>query len=90
MDENLYGNIMQIAVVIPDEQAAEIDRLVPGQYRSRAEVVRVALDELLRTLRRQRIDDQYLAALDAINVGERPPALQAGDPEPAGWVDIPW
>ena len=81
---------MQIAVVIPDMQAHEIDQLVPGTYRSRAEVVRVALDELLRTHRRQVIDDQYLAALNAAGSNDYEGALRAGDPEPAAWVDIPW
>ena len=81
---------MQIAVVIPDEQADEIDQLVPGVYRSRAEVVRVALDELLRTHRRKVIDDQYLAALEAAGRNDQSGGLQAGDAEPAGWADIPW
>ncbi len=63
---------------------------VPGSYRSRAEVVRVALDEFIRNHRRQVIDDEYLAALDAAGIGESPGGLKAGDPEPAGWADIPW
>jgi len=91
MDDILYGIPMQIAVVIPDEQAAEIDKLVPASYRSRAEVVRVALDDLLRAHRRQLIDDQYIAALDTAGGQDRPAfALKAGDPEPATWGDIPW
>ena len=81
---------MQIAVVIPDQQVQEIDQLVPGRYRSRAEVVRVALDDLLRTHRRSLIDDQYIAALEAAGVADEAGALRPGDAEPLGWTDIPW
>ena len=81
---------MQIAVVIPDQQVEEIDQLVPGRYRSRAEVVRVALDDLLRTHRRSLIDDQYIAALEAAGVADEAGALRSGDAEPPGWNDIPW
>lgn len=81
---------MQIAVVVPDDQVDEIDQLVPSRYRSRAEVVRVALDALLRTHRRQVIDDQYLAALDAVGLDDKSGGLRSGDAEPAAWVDIPW
>lgn len=81
---------MQIAVMIPDEQVDEIDSLVPKMYRSRAEVVRVALDELLRVHRRQLIDDQYIAALEAAGGNDSQGALRVGDPEPVPWSDIPW
>ncbi len=81
---------MQIAVVIPDEVVGEIDKLVPSTYRSRAEVVRVALDDLLRDHRRQKIDERYLAALEAAGSGDAPGALTAGDREPAAWAGIPW
>ena len=88
--ETLYDEAMQIAVVIPDQQVEEIDQLVPGRYRSRAEVVRVALDDLLRTHRRSLIDDQYIAALEAAGVADEAGALRSGDAEPPGWNDIPW
>ncbi|MBI4883657.1 MAG: ribbon-helix-helix protein, CopG family [Actinobacteria bacterium] len=83
---------MQITITIPDEDVDEIDKLVPHSYRSRAEVVRVALADLLRARRRRLIDDQYLAALDADGVGggEAPAALRAGDLEPSSWAQIPW
>lgn len=81
---------MQIAITVPDEQVDEIDELVPSQFRSRAEVVRVAIDELLRSLRRLRIDEQYLAALDTADDLADTPHLSAGDSEPAAWNDIPW
>ncbi len=90
-NRRLYDAVMQIAITIPDEQVDEIDQLVPSQFRSRAEVVRVAIDDLLKTLRRQRLDAAYLVALDDADAAD--PAsgrLQAGDSEPAGWAEIPW
>ena len=89
-DGVLYDWIMQIAITVPDEQVDEIDNLVPALYRSRAEVVRVALDDLLRAHRRRVIDDQYLAALEAAGTEVAAGSLRAGDPEPAAWADIPW
>ena len=96
---------MQIAVTISDEKVDEIDGLVPSLFRSRAEVVRVAVDELLRSHRRRVVDAQYRAGLDAAandpgpsdpgpsDPGPSDPGprtLGAGDPEPLGWADIPW
>ena len=76
--------------MIPNEQVDEMDKLVPNRYRSRAEVVRVALDELLRVHRRQLIDDQYIAALEAAGGNDDQGALRTGDAEPTAWGDIPW
>ena len=90
LDELLYGESMQITVVIPDEQMDVIDKLVPSNYRSRAEVVRVALDDLLRAHRRQVIDDQYIAALEAAGGDDSVGGLRKGDVEPAAWTDVPW
>ena len=86
---------MQIAVTISDEKVDEIDGLVPSLFRSRAEVVRVAVDELLRAHRRRVVDAQYRAGLDAAandpgSSDPGPRTLGAGDPEPLGWADIPW
>lgn len=82
---------MQIAIVVPDEQVDEIDALVPGSYRSRAEVVRVALDEFLRAHRRREIDDAYLGGLER-SVAADPPVRRVGPglKPPASWADIPW
>lgn len=86
---------MQIAVIITDEKVDEIDDLVPSLFRSRAEVVRVAVDEFLRAHRRRVIDAQYLSGLEA-GSGDSGPgdpgpgAVGAGDREPPGWADIPW
>ena len=91
---------MQIAVTISDEKVDEIDGLVPSLFRSRAEVVRVAVDDLLRSHRRRVVDAQYRAGLEAAandpgpsDPGPNDPGprtLAAGDPEPLGWADIPW
>jgi len=83
---------MQIAIVVPDEQVDEIDRLVPSVYRSRADAVRVAIDAMLRARRKEAIDRQYLDALDAAssNSVDDSPRLGVGDAEPESWKDIPW
>lgn len=82
---------MQIAVVVPDDQVDAIDRLIPDEFRSRGEVVRVALADLLATRDRRRIDQQYIDGLEAsADVADLPHRLSAGDPEPAAWNDIPW
>jgi metal-responsive CopG/Arc/MetJ family transcriptional regulator len=82
---------MQIAVTIPDDQVEELDRLIPSQFRSRAEIVRVALDDLLAAHRRRLIDQQYLEALDDASNDQAPPLqLRTGDVEPSAWDSIPW
>jgi len=48
------------------------------------------IEELLRSLRRLRTDEQYLAALDAAYNLTDAPHLRAGDSEPAAWTEIPW
>ena len=52
--------------------------------------MQIDIDELLRSLRRLRIDEQYLAALDTADTLADAPHLSAGDSEPAAWNDIPW
>jgi Arc/MetJ-type ribon-helix-helix transcriptional regulator len=81
---------MQIAVTVPDDQVDEMDRLIPSVFRSRAEVVRVALDDLLAAHRRQLIDEQYSHALGAVPEHAVPHRLEAGDPEPGAWASVPW
>jgi len=52
---------MQIAVRIPDQMIIEIDGLVDdGDYESRAELVRVALEGFLDADRRRRIGQQIV------------------------------
>ncbi len=71
----------------------ELDELVPLIYRSRAEAVRDAIDQLLRSQRRQAVDRQYVNALadaDADADADDGLALLPGDVEPASWKDIPW
>jgi Arc/MetJ-type ribon-helix-helix transcriptional regulator len=80
---------MQIAVTVPDGQVTEMDRLIPSMFRSRAEIVRIALDDLLALHRRQLIDEQYIEAL-AVPEDPAPHRLRAGDPEPGAWAAIPW
>lgn len=52
--------------------------------------MQIDIDELLRSLRRLRIDEQYLAALDTGDTLADAPHLSAGDSEPAAWTRIPW
>jgi Arc/MetJ-type ribon-helix-helix transcriptional regulator len=49
---------MQIAVTIDDAEVAALDQLVPGRYRSRAEVVRVAVAQFLTRHRSELIGEQ--------------------------------
>lgn len=57
---------MQIAVMLPDDQVHELDRLVPGTFRSRAEAVRVAVDRLLRERRAEALDAAYARGYEAV------------------------
>ena len=50
------GKTTQVAFQIDDESLAEIDALVTGQYRSRAEVIRVAVHDWLARRRAEQVD----------------------------------
>ncbi len=91
---HLYDSVMQIAVVLPDEQVDELDRLVPGEFSSRAEAVRTAVAMWLAEHRALAVDQRYDAAYS-----ERPaPAddvgsgrLRKGHEPPGGvWADLDW
>ncbi len=85
---------MQIAIVIPDEQVDELDRLVPEQFSSRAEVVRTAVEAWLAERRTTAIDRRYQAAYDGspsdvddIDSGR----MGKGEPlSPGIWDDLDW
>ena len=53
---------MQIAVVLPDEMVDDLDRLVPIQFRSRAEAVRHAVQRLLAAEHEAAVDRRYVEA----------------------------
>lgn len=85
---------MQIAVVLEDEQVDELDRLVPGYFSSRAEVVRTAVAAWLDARRSAELDQRYVAAYD-----EKPPQLDDIDsgrvgrseaPASGTWDDLDW
>lgn len=85
---------MQIAVVLEDDQVDELDRLVPSDFSSRAEVVRTAVAAWLDARRSAALDERYVAAYD-----ERPQQLdeidsgRVGRPEVPGsgtWDDLDW
>lgn len=91
---DLYDGLMQIAVVLPDEQVDELDRLVPGQFASRAEAVRVAVAAMLVARRAAAIDQRYEAAY-----AEKPPQVdnldsgrvRKGQTSTLGvWDDLDW
>ena len=93
LDETLYYLVMQIAVVIPDEMVEQLDRLVPGRFRSRAEAVRHALDDWLAAERIRQLDNRYADAYahapqseDQIDSAR----LTAGRALPNGWEDLTW
>ena len=89
-----YVLVMQIAVVLPDDQVDGLDRLVPGEFASRAEAVRAAVAALLAERRIAAIDQRYEAGyakhpqqLDDIDSGR----LRVGQEPPGGvWDDLDW
>lgn len=83
---------MQIAVVVPDEIVDDLDQLVPSRFRSRAEVVRHALDFWLAHERSAAIDRAYRAAYDQSpqSVDEVDAARVDRAGSPSGWEDLEW
>jgi len=82
---------MQIAITLPDEDVDEIDRFVPSPFRSRAEVVRVAVADWITARRVSEIDARYRRAYaevpqehDDID-GGRVRRLQ-----PHAWDELDW
>lgn len=67
----------QIAFQLDDESLRRIDELAAAESRSRAEVLRAAVHDLLTRRREEAIDAQLAAGYAA-----RPP-----DPEQAAWAD---
>lgn len=72
------GKSIQIAFMLPAALVDEIDELVPGEYRSRADALRHAVAALLEQRRRASIDAALERGYDA--------APQAA-PE-AQWADL--
>ena len=59
----------QISVRVPDETAAEVNRLVDsGRFVSRSEVLRAGLDQLLAEEREREIEEAYRRASSAVPV----------------------
>lgn len=84
---------MQIAITIPDDQVDDLDRLVPDEFNSRSEAVRVAVAEWLAERRAKAIDEQMVAgytafpqSVDGIDSGAAGP----DGPEPPGWENLEW
>jgi len=89
----MYDDLMQIAVVVPDEIVEELDRFVPDRFRSRAEAVRHALDEWLAAERTREVDRRYAHAYarapqsdDNIDAAR----VRSGRSLPQGWADLEW
>ena len=89
----MYDPLIQIAVVVPDEIVAELDRFVPLRFRSRAEAVRHALDEWLAAQRTIEVDRRYADAYalspqsdDNIDAAR----VRSGRSLPQGWADLEW
>jgi len=79
---------MQIAVTMDDEQVAALDRLVPGRFRSRAEIVRVAVGEYLIRHRSEMIDEQYERAYTELPTTQE--ELDWADHGGHTWDDLEW
>ena len=81
---------MQIAVVLPDEMVDDLDRLVPIQFRSRAEAVRHAVQRLLAAEHEAAVDRRYVEAYKI-----SPPGIDEIDAAraraiPKGWEELAW
>lgn len=72
------GQSIQVAFMLPAELLHEVDELVPGEYRSRADVLRHAVAALMEHRRQTGID----AALERGYA-----AVPGGEPE-AAWADL--
>jgi Arc/MetJ-type ribon-helix-helix transcriptional regulator len=83
---------MQIAVVLADELVEELDRLVPGRFRSRAEVVRYAVQQWLTSEHAAAIDRRYIEAYDAApqSVDDIDSHRVQRASVPHGWADLEW
>lgn len=82
---------MQIAISLPDEQVDDLDALVPGEFRSRAEVVRHAVNAWFATRRRQEIDVAYRTAYaEAPQADDEIDAGRATGRAPTAWQDLDW
>lgn len=85
---------MQIAVVLQDEQVAELDELVPHEFSSRAEAVRTAVASWLALRQARDVDRRYQEAyaaapppVDDIDSGR----LQKGSSGVGDvWRDLDW
>src|SRR5262249_55860424 len=63
------GKTTQVAFQIDDESLAEIDALVTSQYRSRAEVIRVALHDWLARRRSEQVDAALARGYEVTPIG---------------------
>ncbi|MGH3931625.1 MAG: ribbon-helix-helix domain-containing protein [Pseudonocardiaceae bacterium] len=72
------SKVTQVAFQIDNETLSEIDKLVSGEFRSRAEVLRTAVSEMLARRREVEIDAKLTAGY-----GAAPPAL-----EDEAWADL--
>jgi Arc/MetJ-type ribon-helix-helix transcriptional regulator len=83
---------MQIAVVVPDEMVDDIDQLVPSRFRSRAEVVRHALERWLAEERAAAADAAYArgyGAADQRTDDVDSHRVRSGH-QPRSWADLEW
>lgn len=82
LDDSLYGVLMadvtQIAFQLDNESLRQVDALATTEFRSRAEVLRIAVHELLSRQREVAIDAQLAAGY-----GARPPG-----PEVDAWAEL--
>jgi Arc/MetJ-type ribon-helix-helix transcriptional regulator len=63
--------VTQIAVKLPADVLARIDRLVEGgEYANRSQVVRHALESLLARAERRRVDDAFATGFARVPEGD--------------------
>lgn len=68
--DGLMGGVTQVAFQIDDRSLTALDALVAERYRSRAEVIRLAVQEWLARAREQQVDAALARGYEAEPAGD--------------------
>lgn len=84
------GSNIQVAFMLPAEVLEEVDGLIPGQYRSRADVLRRAVEGFLDARRRMAIDAALERGYQAVPEGQPEAAWAELSVEGLAGADLDW
>lgn len=84
------GENIQVAFMLPAELLEEVDGLIPGEYRSRADALRHAVAALLEGRRRMAIDAALERGYEAVPPGEPEAAWAELSLEGLAGADLDW